>query len=89
MKIVGFETDAGLRLGVVEADQVVDLQAVDADTPCDLGVLLARTNGDLSALRDLVARASSWARVNTTNPAPWMGSPRSRYPSTSCPAPTP
>ncbi len=63
MKIVGFETDAGLRLGVVEADQVVDLQAVDANTPNDLGVLLARTNGDLSALRDLVARAPAAARV--------------------------
>ncbi len=62
MKIVGFETDAGLRLGVVEADQVVDLQAVDANTPNDLGVLLARTNGDLSALRDLVARAPAAAR---------------------------
>ncbi|MEZ5889886.1 MAG: fumarylacetoacetate hydrolase family protein [Xanthobacteraceae bacterium] len=63
MKIVGFETDAGPRLGVVENDQVVDLQAVDASTPTDLGVLLARTSGDLSPLRDLVARAPSAARI--------------------------
>jgi acylpyruvate hydrolase len=63
MKIVGFETDAGLRLGVVEADQVVDLQAVDANTPTDLGVLLARTSGDLRPLRDLVARAPAAARI--------------------------
>ncbi|MFZ1895593.1 MAG: fumarylacetoacetate hydrolase family protein [Rhodoplanes sp.] len=63
MKIVGFETDAGLRLGVVEADQVVDLQAVDANTPTDLGVLLARTSGDLRPLQDLVARASAAARL--------------------------
>ena len=30
MKIVGFESNEGLRLGVVEGDQVIDLQAVDA-----------------------------------------------------------
>jgi acylpyruvate hydrolase len=63
MKIVGFETDAGLRLGVVEADQVIDLQAVDANTPTDLGVLLARTSGDLRSLRDLVARAPAAAQI--------------------------
>jgi 2-keto-4-pentenoate hydratase/2-oxohepta-3-ene-1,7-dioic acid hydratase in catechol pathway len=63
MKIVGFETDAGPRLGVVEADQVVDLQAVDANTPIDLGGLLARTNGDLHAVRDLDARAPAAARL--------------------------
>ena len=63
MKIVGFETDAGLRLGVVEADQVVDLQAIDANTPTDLGVLLARTSGDLRPLQDLVARAPAAARI--------------------------
>src|SRR4249919_2942904 len=62
MKIVGFETDAGPRLGVVEEDQVIDLQAVDAKTPTDLGVLLAHTNGDLRALRDLAARAPAGAR---------------------------
>jgi acylpyruvate hydrolase len=63
MKIVGFETDAGLRLGVVEADQVVDLQVVDANTPTDLGVLLAGTSGNLGPLRDLVARAPAAARI--------------------------
>lgn len=62
MKIVGFETDAGPRLGVVEEDQVVDLQAVDAKTPTDLGLLLAHTNGDLTAVRDLAARAPAAAR---------------------------
>ena len=29
MKIVGFEAGDGLRLGVVEGDQVIDLQAVE------------------------------------------------------------
>ncbi|MGZ8330370.1 MAG: fumarylacetoacetate hydrolase family protein [Rhodoplanes sp.] len=63
MKIVGFETETGLRLGVVEGDQVVDLQAVDANTPTDLGALLAQTKGDLRVVRDLVARAPASARA--------------------------
>ena len=62
MKIVGFETDAGLRLGVVEEDQVINLQAVDANAPTDLGALLANTNGDLQTVRDLAARAPASAR---------------------------
>ena len=62
MKIVGFETDAGPRLGVVEADQVIDLQAVDAKIPTDLGLLLAQTNGDLQVVRGLAARAPATAR---------------------------
>ena len=41
MKIVGFETDAGLRLGVIEGTEVVDLQAVDPSLPNDLAVVLA------------------------------------------------
>ena len=62
MKIVGFETAAGLRLGVAEGDQVVDLQAVDPKIPNDLGVLLATVKGDLSSLTDAVARAPASAR---------------------------
>jgi 2-keto-4-pentenoate hydratase/2-oxohepta-3-ene-1,7-dioic acid hydratase in catechol pathway len=62
MKIVGFETDAGARLGVVDGDEVIDLQAVDAATPNDLGALLARTNGDFAPVRDLAARAPAAAR---------------------------
>ena len=62
MKIVGCEGDAGLRLGIVEGDQVVDLQAVDASLPSDLGILLAQMNGDLSGLGNLVARAPANAR---------------------------
>ena len=42
MKIVGFEANNGLRLGVVEGDAVIDLQAVDAATPTDLGEVLRR-----------------------------------------------
>jgi 2-keto-4-pentenoate hydratase/2-oxohepta-3-ene-1,7-dioic acid hydratase in catechol pathway len=62
MKVVGFKFEAGLRLGVVEGDQVVDLQAVDAALPSDLGVVLGRTGGDLAPLADLAKRAPASAR---------------------------
>ena len=39
MKIVGFESSEGLHLGVVEGDQVIDLQAVDARLPANLKLL--------------------------------------------------
>ena len=47
MKIVGFEGNGGLRLGVVEGGEVIDLQAVDARLPANLGDVLAQNNGDL------------------------------------------
>jgi acylpyruvate hydrolase len=62
MKIVSFESPASLRLGVVEGDQVVDLQAADAKVPNELGALLASTNGDLSSVKGLVKRAPASAR---------------------------
>jgi 2-keto-4-pentenoate hydratase/2-oxohepta-3-ene-1,7-dioic acid hydratase in catechol pathway len=62
MKIVGFTTDAGLRLGIVEGDTVVDLQAVDPSLPADLAVVLARHNGDLKPLAALAARAPASAK---------------------------
>jgi acylpyruvate hydrolase len=62
MRIVGFETNEGLRLGVVEGDQVIDLQAVDQNAPSDLGEWLRRHNGDLTALKDLAKRAPAGAR---------------------------
>jgi len=62
MKIVGFEADGGLRLGVVEGDQVIDLQAVDAKVPNDLGAVLAASNGDLKPLGDITKRAPASAR---------------------------
>jgi acylpyruvate hydrolase len=62
MKVVGFESEAGLRLGIVEGDQVIDLQAVDAKLPGDLGEVLAKTGGDLAPLADLAKRAPSSAR---------------------------
>jgi acylpyruvate hydrolase len=62
MKIVGFEADGGLRLGVVEGDQVIDLQAVDAKVPGDLAAVLAANNGDLTPLGDIAKRAPASAR---------------------------
>ena len=62
MKIVGFEANGALRLGVVEGEEVIDLQAVDSTIPVDLGEVLRRHNGDLSSLRDAAKRAGAGAR---------------------------
>ena len=62
MKVVGFEAEGGLRLGIVEGDQVIDLQAVDAKVPADLGAALAAHNGDLRPLGDIAQRAPAAAR---------------------------
>lgn len=62
MKIVGFETTNGVRLGVVEGDTVVDLKAVDASIPDDLGDWLRSSNGDLKPLADLARKAPASAR---------------------------
>ena len=62
MKIVGFEAEGGLRLGVVEGDQVIDLQAVDSKVPADLGAVLAANKGDLKSLGDVAKRAAASAR---------------------------
>lgn len=63
MRIVGFKNGQGLRLGVVEGDQVIDLQAADASLPADLAAILRQTNGDLSPLSDLAKKAPASARV--------------------------
>jgi acylpyruvate hydrolase len=62
MKIVAFEGQGGGRLGVVDGDQVVDLQAIDNTVPADLGDVLRASNGDLKPLADLAKRASASAR---------------------------
>jgi 2-keto-4-pentenoate hydratase/2-oxohepta-3-ene-1,7-dioic acid hydratase in catechol pathway len=62
MKIVGFESGNGPRLGVVEGDSVIDLQAVDANVPADFGEVLRRGNGDLKPLADLAKKAPAAAR---------------------------
>jgi 2-keto-4-pentenoate hydratase/2-oxohepta-3-ene-1,7-dioic acid hydratase in catechol pathway len=62
MKIVGFRSSNNLRLGVVDGDNVVDLQAVDPAVPNDLGDWLRQHNGDLESLRDLAKNAPASAR---------------------------
>jgi 2-keto-4-pentenoate hydratase/2-oxohepta-3-ene-1,7-dioic acid hydratase in catechol pathway len=62
MKIVAFEGQGGPRLGVVEGDQVVDLQAADSKVPADLGEWLAKNNGDTKPLADIAKRAPASAR---------------------------
>ena len=61
MKIVGFESSEGLRLGVVEGDNVIDLQAVDAKVPSNLADVLAQSNG-LAGLGDIAKKAPASAR---------------------------
>jgi 2-keto-4-pentenoate hydratase/2-oxohepta-3-ene-1,7-dioic acid hydratase in catechol pathway len=62
MKVVGFEADGGVRLGIVEGDQVIDLQAADPKVPVNLGDVLAANNGDLKPLGDIAKRAPASAR---------------------------
>ena len=62
MKIVGFEANGETRLGVIEGDQVIDLQAADAKAPNDLREWLERDNGDLKALAELAKKAPASAR---------------------------
>jgi len=62
MRIVGFEAESGPRLGIVDADAVIDLQAVDPRLPADLGEWLRANGGDLAPLHDLAGRAPSSAR---------------------------
>ena len=62
MKIVGFETSNGARLGVLDGDNVIDLQAVDASVPNDLGAWLRSSNGDLKPLAELAKKAPASAK---------------------------
>jgi 2-keto-4-pentenoate hydratase/2-oxohepta-3-ene-1,7-dioic acid hydratase in catechol pathway len=62
MKIVAFAGQGGPRLGIVEGDQVVDLQAADSKVPADLGEWLARNDGETKALADIAKRAPASAR---------------------------
>ena len=62
MKIVGFAAQGVSRLGIVEGDQVVDLQAIDGTVAVDLGEVLKAGNGDLKPLANLAKRAPTSAR---------------------------
>jgi 2-keto-4-pentenoate hydratase/2-oxohepta-3-ene-1,7-dioic acid hydratase in catechol pathway len=62
MKIAGFTMGETLRLGVVDGNQVVDLQAADPSIPNDLADVLRKFNGDLSPLAELAHGAPASAR---------------------------
>src|SRR5215470_9151314 len=62
MKIVAFEGPGGPRIGVVEGDQIVDLQAAEPRIPNELGEWLAKTNGDTRQLGEIAKRAPASAR---------------------------
>ena len=62
MKIVAFEGQGGPRIGVVEGDQVIDLQAAESRVPNDLAEWLAKTNGDTKQLAEIAKRAPASAR---------------------------
>jgi len=62
MKIVAFESNGALRLGVVEGEEVIDLQAADPALPTDLGEVLRRAHGDLTSLADFARKAAASAR---------------------------
>jgi len=62
MKIVAFEGQGGPRLGIVEGNEVVDLNAADASLPTDLGGWLGKHNGETKPLADIAKRAPASAR---------------------------
>ena len=62
MKIVGFEAEGSIRIGVVDGDNVVDIQTADATAPNDLGEWLRCNDGDLSPLAALAKGAPAGAR---------------------------
>ena len=62
MKIIAFEGQGGPRIGVVDGDQVIDLQAAEPRVPNDLGEWLAKTEGDTKQLAEIAKRAPANAR---------------------------
>jgi 2-keto-4-pentenoate hydratase/2-oxohepta-3-ene-1,7-dioic acid hydratase in catechol pathway len=62
MKIVGFRAAEGLRLGVIEGDQVIDLQAVAPSVPNDLAAVLRQHNGDLRPIGEIASGAPASAK---------------------------
>jgi len=59
MKIVAFDLNGSAHLGVVEGEQVIDLQSADGNLSGDLGDVLAKNNGNLKPLADLAKKATA------------------------------
>jgi acylpyruvate hydrolase len=62
MKIVGFEVGGQHRIGVVDRDEVIDLQEADNRIPGDLADWLGERDGNLEPLAEVARRAPSSAR---------------------------
>jgi 2-keto-4-pentenoate hydratase/2-oxohepta-3-ene-1,7-dioic acid hydratase in catechol pathway len=62
MKIVGFKLGDAPRLGIVDGDEVIDLNLIDPQLPDDLGAVLRSHDGSLAPLAELARRASAAAR---------------------------
>jgi 2-keto-4-pentenoate hydratase/2-oxohepta-3-ene-1,7-dioic acid hydratase in catechol pathway len=62
MRILGFEVDGQRHLGVVDGEDVIDLQAADNRIPADLAEWLRAREGDLQTLRKKAQAAPSRAR---------------------------
>lgn len=61
MKIVNFERNGAIRLGVVEGGSVIDVGALAPEFNLEFGAFL-QTNGDLAALGNAAAKAPSSVR---------------------------
>lgn len=62
MKIVNFQTNNGVRMGVIDGDNVIDVKAADSAMPGELGAFL-KADGDLKKLAEVVKKAPSSARI--------------------------
>jgi 2-keto-4-pentenoate hydratase/2-oxohepta-3-ene-1,7-dioic acid hydratase in catechol pathway len=62
MRVLGMEVDGQRRLGVVDGEDVIDLQAADNRIPFDLAEWLRAREGDLQTLGDIARAAPSHAR---------------------------
>jgi 2-keto-4-pentenoate hydratase/2-oxohepta-3-ene-1,7-dioic acid hydratase in catechol pathway len=62
MKIVNFERNDGVRLGVVDNDSVIDVGAFEPAFKRELGAYI-RDGGDFGALKSAAAKAPSSARL--------------------------
>jgi 2-keto-4-pentenoate hydratase/2-oxohepta-3-ene-1,7-dioic acid hydratase in catechol pathway len=57
VKLATFSDEAGIRIGLVEGDEVVDLAAVEPSLPREMSALLAAGDSGLAAVRAAARRA--------------------------------
>ena len=62
MKIARFEAEEETHLGIVDGDEVIDLNVLNRSVPNELAELLRRLDGDLGYIAELAKRATSRSR---------------------------